>query len=100
MTDHMSGLSSLPLNTFETIPEPRDGARRITALVRENGRVTGYVLSDGQTLNKHDGVELAKHGGILGVGVATRHGGEYLKSLPDADDGNNLGSLPSVPPVS
>ena len=81
---------------MDEIPEPRPGAQEIVALVRENGRVTGYKLSDGRVLDKAEGVQLAKDGGIRGVGVATRNGGEYLKSIPDGDEGNNLSNLSSV----
>ena len=47
-------------------------------------------------MSKEEGVELAKQGGIQGVGVATRKGTEYLKSLPDDREDNNLDNLPSV----
>ena len=81
---------------MEDVPEPKADAEKITALVKENGRVTGYQLSDGRILDKAEGVQLAKEGGIRGVGVATRKGNEYLKSLPDDTEDNNLSMLPSV----
>jgi len=90
------GLSRLPMQTLQDIPEPNADAREITALVKESGRITGYQLSDGQILSKEEGVQLAKQGGIRGVGVATRNGSEYLKSLPDESEGNNLSNLPSI----
>jgi len=43
-----------------------------------------------------DGVELARQGDIKGVGISSRNGNEYLKSLPDDTESNNLGSLPTV----
>jgi len=89
-------LSKLPMMALKDIPQPNADAQQITALVKEDGRITGYQLSDGRILNKEEGVQLAKQGGIRGVGVATRNGTEYLKSLPDEDEGNNLGNLPSV----
>lgn len=91
-------LSKLPMMALKDIPQPNADAQQITALVKEDGRITGYQLSDGRVLNKEEGVQLAKQGGIRGVGVATRNGTEYLKSLPDEDEGNNLGNLPSVTP--
>jgi hypothetical protein len=91
-------VSKLPMMALQDIPQPNADAKQITALVKEEGRITGYQLSDGRVLNKEDGVQLAKQGGIRGVGVATRNGTEYLKSLPDEDEGNNLGNLPSVTP--
>ena len=39
---------------------------------------------------------MAKEGDIRGVGVAHRGDTEYLKSIPDGSDNNNLGNLPSV----
>lgn len=89
-------LSLLPLNTLKEIPEPKPDAQAIVALVKENGRIRGYKLSDGRVLDKPEAVQLARDGGIEGVGIATRNGNEYLKSLPDGTENNNLGNLPSV----
>lgn len=88
--------SKLPMMALKEIPTPNADAKEITALVKEDGRVTGYQLSDGRILNKEEGITLAKQGGICGVGVATRNGNEYLKSLPDGTEDNNLDNLPSV----
>ena len=55
-----------------------------------------YQLSNGQTVDKEEGVALAKQGGIQGVGVSERYGNEYLKSVPDGTESNNLSNLPSV----
>jgi len=92
----IENLSLLPLNTFQDIPEPKAGAMEITALVKESGRVRGYQLSDGRILDKAKAVQLAREGYIQGVGIATRNGNPYLKSLPDGTERNNLGNLPSV----
>lgn len=89
-------LSSLPMNTLKQIPTPNADAQQIVALVKQGGRITGYQLADGRILDKAAGVQLAKQGGIQGVGVATRSGNEYLKSLPDGAENNNLDSLPTV----
>jgi len=88
--------STLPMNTLKDIPTPNPDAKTIVALVKESGRITGYKLSDGTVLSKADGVQLAKNGGIRGVGVGIRKGTEYLKALPDGSEGNNLGNLPSI----
>lgn len=88
--------ADLAMMALDEIPSPKTDAKEIVALVKESGRVTGYQLSDGRTLNKEEGVELARHGGIQGVGVASRNGSEYLKSLPDGTETNNLSNLPSV----
>lgn len=89
-------LSKLPMMALEDIPKPNENAGQIVALVKENGRITGYQMSDGRVLSKEEGVELARQGGILGVGIATRNGSKYLKSLPDESENNNLGNLPSI----
>jgi hypothetical protein len=84
------------MNTLSDIPTPNADARQITALVKEDGHVTDYQLSDGTILNKAEAVSLAKQGGITDVGIAHRDGSEYLKSLPDDTENNNLSSLPSI----
>jgi len=89
-------VSALPLMAMKEIPKPNNNAANITALVKDSGKVVGYQLSDGQTLSKEEGVALAKQGGIQGVGISERDGNEYLKSIPDATEHNNLSSLPSV----
>lgn len=88
--------SSLPLNTFKDIPQPNSNACKITGLVKKSGKITGYQLSNGDIVNKQEGINLARQGEIKGVGVASRNGNEYLKSLPDGDEDNNLSNLPTV----
>jgi hypothetical protein len=39
---------------------------------------------------------MAKENKIKGVAVAEKKGTEYLRSLPDDNENNNLGNLPSV----
>lgn len=82
-------------NTLDTIPETNANAKRIVGLVKEGGRVTGYKLSDDTFVNKPEAVKMAKLGGISGVGIAHRKDTEYLKSIPDGSEDNNLSSLPS-----
>jgi hypothetical protein len=89
--------AGLPVNINLVTPVPRADAQSVTRLIRRGGRVEGYELSDGSMLTKEEGVALAKAGGIRGVAVAVRSGSEYLRSLPDGNEGNNLGSLPSTP---
>ncbi|MCL2575269.1 MAG: DUF3892 domain-containing protein [Defluviitaleaceae bacterium] len=88
-------LSALPKMAME-IPTVNDSAAYITALVKDEGRVTGYQLSNGQVLDKDTAVAMARQGGIMGVGISERDGSEYLKSIPDGTEGNNLGNLPSI----
>lgn len=89
-------ISKLPLMALEDIPVPQPDAKDIVALVKKGGKVTGYQLSDGRVLAKEEGVNLARQGGIAGVGIASRNGNEYLKSLPDSSENNNLSNLPSI----
>ncbi len=88
--------SALPMAALDEIPEPRPDAKNIVGLIKRRGRITGYQLSDGQTVSKAEGVALAESGAIRGVGIAHRGDTRYLKALPDSDEGNNLSSLPSV----
>lgn len=87
---------NLATNTLDNIPTPTSNAKDIVALVKENGHVNGYKLSDGSVLNKDEAIQLAKSGGINGVGVAHRRDTEYLKSLPDNKEDNNLSNLPTI----
>lgn len=89
-------LKKLPMLAMQEIPEPGPNAKQIVALVKKSGVITGYKLEDGRILSKSEGIQLAKQGGIQGVGISARKGKEYLKSLPDASDENNLGNLPTV----
>ncbi len=83
-------------NTLDQIPEPKPDAKRITALVKDGGKVTGYKLSDQSIVSKPQAVSMAKQGEIAGVGIAHRKDSEYLKAIPDNNENNNLGNLPSV----
>lgn len=88
--------AALAKNTLDEIPQPKSDAREIVGLVKHSGKIDGYQLSDGSTVSKEEGVQMAKSGDIKGVGVAHRGDTEYLKAIPDGSEGNNLGSLPSV----
>ena len=81
---------------LDRVPEPKSDAKEIVGLIKTSGRITGYQLSDGSSVTKEEGVAMAKAGEIRGVGIAHRKDSEYLKSLPDGSENNNLGNLPSV----
>ena len=83
-------------NTLDQIPQTNAQAKRIIGLVKEGGRITGYQLSDNTIVEKQQAVNMAKQGQIAGVGIAHRGDTEYLKSIPDGSENNNLGNLPSV----
>ncbi len=88
--------NNLVKNTLDEIPKTNHDAKRIVGLVKQGGRVTGYKLSDESIVSKQQAVSMAKQGEIAGVGIAHRKNSEYLKSIPDSSENNNLGNLPSV----
>ena len=89
---------ALVQQTLDQIPQTSPNAKRITGLVKEGGRITGYQLSDNTIVEKQQAVNMAKQGQIAGVGIAHRGDTQYLKSIPDGNENNNLGNLPSVSP--
>ena len=86
----------LVTQTLDQIPQANTNAKRITGLVKEGGRITGYQLSDNTIVEKQQAVNMAMQGQIAGVGIAHRGNTQYLKSIPDGNENNNLGNLPSV----
>ena len=86
--------------TLDQIPHSKTNAKHIVGLVKEGGRITGSQLSDNTVVEKQQAVDMAKQGQIAGVGIAHRGDTEYLKSIPDGSENNNLGNLPSVSPQS
>ena len=88
--------SELPYAALDEVSNPKSDAKEIIGLVKSSGKISGYQLSDGSTVSEEEGVSMAKAGDIRGVGVAHRKDSEYLKSLPDGTEGNNLSSLPSI----
>lgn len=90
-------MGGLPININKVVPNPTSDAMQITKLVKSSGDVTGYELSNGERISKQQGVQMAKEGHISGVAVGiSRKGEEYLRSLPDDNEGNNLSALPSI----
>lgn len=85
-------------NTLDQIPIPNKNAKEVVGLVKERGKVTGYKLSDDRVVSKQDGVNMAKQGKISGVGIAHRGDTEYLKSVPNGSENDNLVNLPSISP--
>lgn len=90
--------NELVKQTLDQIPQANSNAKRIVGLVKEGGRITGYQLSDSSIVDKQQAVDMAKQGQIAGVGIAHHGDTEYLKSIPDGSENNNLGNLPSVSP--
>ncbi len=83
-------------NTLDDIPTPNENAKSITGLVKENGQITGYQLSDKSIISKQAAVNMARQGKIYGVGIAHKGQTEYLKSIPNSKESDNLGNLPTV----
>ena len=90
--------SEFAKNTLDQIPDTAPNAKRITGLVKQSGKVTGYQLSDESIVTKPEAVSMAKQGQIAGVGIAHRGETEYLKAIPNGNENDNLGNLPSVSP--
>ena len=86
----------LPYAALDEVPSPKSDAKEIVGLIKSGGRTCGYQLSDGSNVSKEEGVSMAKNGNIRGVGIAHRKDNEYLKSLPDGTENNNLNNLPSI----
>ena len=93
-------MHELVKQTLDQIPQASPNAKRITGLVKTGGRITGYQLSDNSIVEKQQAVVMAKQGQIAGVGIAHRGDTEYLKSIPDGSENNNLSSLPAVSPTA
>lgn len=88
--------TDLPKLAMDEIPTPSADAVSITGLVKKSGRISGYQLSDDRIVSREEGVSLAKNGKIKGVGIAHNKDTEYLKSIPDDTEDNNLSALPTV----
>ncbi len=96
MKDNTINGNELVKNTLDEIPKANPDAKRIVGLVKDGRKVTGYQLSDKTIVEKPQAVQMAKQGEIAGVGVAHRGDNEYLKSIPNDKENDNLSNLPSV----
>lgn len=94
LKDNMIG--HLPKNINEEVPTPNSDAVSISKLIEHSNEVIGYELSNGQTVNKDEAIQMTKSGQIAGVAVVLNKGNEYLRSLPDDNEGNNLSNLPKI----
>lgn len=66
----------------------------VETIKNSSGEIMQYVLENGQTVEKAQGVAMAKNGEIDGVIVAhSKKGEEYLRTKPDGAEGNNLSSM-------
>ena len=87
---------NLPKKINKVIPDYKPDAVRICKLIKDSGEVVGYELSNGVKVDKSQAIQMTKSGKISGVVVAINKGNEYLRSLPDESEENNLGNLPSI----
>lgn len=93
----MDNKSNMTLTGTQFESQSDANKQSIKSIIKKSGEITGYELSNGEQITKEKGVELAKAGAISGVSVSTsRKGEEYLRSLPDEDESNNLSSLPVI----
>ena len=66
----------------------------VETIIDSSGEIKQYVLENGTTIDKAQGVEMAKKGQIDGVIIAhSKKGEEYLRTKPDGTQGNNLSSM-------
>lgn len=89
-------IGAFPSNINKYNPSPNPDALSITGLLKQSGKISGYQLSNGQKVTRDQGVQMAKENKIKGVGVASKKETEYLRSLPDGEEANNLSNLPTV----
>lgn len=95
LKDDMTG--GLPKDINKVVPTPESDALEITKVVKHGGLIVGYELQNGHQIDKTTAVEMARRGKIKGVGVSiSAKGEEYLRSLPDGNESNNLSNLPTI----
>lgn len=71
-------------------------SEKIKSVVKKSGEISDYVLTNGETISKEQGVKMAESGQIEGVTIAhSKKGESYLKTKPDGIEGNNLSSMNS-----
>ena len=90
-------IGNLPKNINKEVPEAKNDACSINAVVKKSGEIVGYQLSNGERISKEEGIKKARNGEISGVAIGvSKKGEEYLRSLPDDNENNNLSSLPVI----
>lgn len=83
-------------NTLDEIPTPKNNAKTIVGLIKNEGKITGYKLSDNSKVSRDEAVNMALKGMISGVAIAHNGDTKYLKSIPNGCENDNLGNLPSI----
>lgn len=81
----------------KVVSEGGENAESICKLIKSGGEVVGYELESGKHISVSQAIEMAKANQLKHVGVSTsKDGSEYIRSLADGDESNNLGNLPSI----
>lgn len=88
--------NTIPKSINQVSPTPKSDAKSIKAVVKSSNKVVGYKLSDNNIVSKEEAITMAISGDIKNVGVAVNKGTQYLRSLPDGDQYNNLSDLPVI----
>ena len=97
MAEEYKGDMSFSHVVNRVVSEGNENAESITKLIKSGGEVVGYELSSGKHVSVHQAIEMAKGNMLKHVGVSTsKDGSEYIRSLADGDESNNLGNLPSI----
>ncbi|WP_054743546.1 DUF3892 domain-containing protein [Cellulosilyticum ruminicola] len=97
MSDEYKGDLVLSDVVNKVVSEGSIDAQQITKLIKHSGDVVGYELASGQHISVEEAIQMAKENKLCHVGVATsKDGSEYIRSLADGDESNNLGNLPSI----
>ena len=76
-------------NTLDSIPNSKKNAEEITRIVKKNNKTIGYEIA-GEIVDKDVAIKMAKNGKLKNVGIAHRKDTEYLKTIPDNSNDNNL----------
>lgn len=97
MSDEYKGDLNFSNVVNKVVSEGAKDAEQITKLIKSGGEVVGYELESGVHVSVQQAIEMAKSNGVKHVGVSTsKDGSEYIRSLADGDESNNLGNLPSI----
>lgn len=97
MSDEYKGDLNFSNVVNKVVSEGGINAEQITKLIKSGGEVVGYELESGVHVSVQQAIEMAKNNGLKHVGVSTsKDGSEYIRSLADGDESNNLGNLPSI----
>ncbi len=87
---------NLAMAALDEIPVLQETAQEIIGVLKSGGQITGYKLADESIIMKDQAVDMARKGLIAGVGIAHNKDTEYLKSIPDGTEANNLSNLPVI----